>query len=161
MYCSTCGTTIIKGLKFCKNCGARVGAKPDDEGKLSESSFNLLVAAVLSIPIAGLGIIIGLMAVMKDKLGFSSELIITFVAASFFLLLVSEAALIWLLIQRTGKVKETAADDVQSKDRAELPEVVIKGLSEAKTRGLVEPIPSVVDDTTRNLEPILREPKKQ
>lgn len=162
MYCSTCGTSIIQGLNYCKNCGARVGgAKPDDEGKLSESSFNLLVASVLAIPIAGLGIIIGLMSVMKKELDFNNEMIFMFVAASFVLLLVSEAALIWLLMQRTRKGKSNAVGDVQSKDNAELPEVVIKGLSEAKTRALSEPVPSVVDNTTRHLEPVAREQKRQ
>lgn len=159
MYCSTCGTAVIKGLNYCKNCGARIGgAKVDEADKLSESSFNLLVASVLGIPIAGLGIIIGLMSVMKDKLGFSNELIGAFIAGAFLLLVVSETALIWLLIQRTKIVRKTDVDS-RLKDNAELPEVVIKGLNAAKTRELVEPIPSVIEDTTRSFEPIARESK--
>jgi hypothetical protein len=159
MYCSTCGTAVIKGLNYCKNCGARIGgAKPDEADKLSESSFNLLVAAILSIPIAGLGIIIGLMSVMKEKLGFSNELIIPFIAGAFLLLIVSETALIWLLIQRTKMVKK-AGDDSSSKNNAQLQEVVIKGLNAAKTRELIEPIPTVTESTTRSLEPVAREPK--
>jgi hypothetical protein len=161
MYCSSCGTAITQGLNYCKNCGARVGgAKTDDAGKLSESSFNLLVAAVLSIPIAGLGIIIGLMSVMKKELGFNNELIFIFVSLGFLLLLVSEAALIWLLIQHTRKGKEIV-ENLQSKDNAQLNEVVIKGLNAAKTRELTEPTPSVIDDTTRHLEPVPLEIKKR
>lgn len=161
MYCSTCGTAVIKGLNYCKNCGARIGgAKLDEADKLSESSFNLLVAAILSIPIAGLGIIIGLISVMKEKLGFSNELIIPFIAGAFLLLIVSETALIWLLIQRTRMVKK-GDDNSSSKDNAQLQEVVIKGLNAAKTRELVEPIPTVTENTTRSLEPIARESKTQ
>jgi cbb3-type cytochrome oxidase subunit 3 len=159
MYCSTCGTAINNGLNYCKNCGARVsGAKTEDDGKLSESSFNLLVVAVLGIPIAGLGIIIGLMSVMKKELGFSNELITIFISASFLLLLFSEAVLIWLYIQRTRGIRETD-DNSRLKDDAQLPEVLIKGLDPAKTRDLIEPIPSVVEDTTRSLEPIARKSK--
>lgn len=161
MYCSSCGTTIIQGLNYCKNCGTRVsGAKTGDADKLSEASFNLLVASVLSIPIAGLGIIIGLMSVMKNQLGFSSELIITFVSLAFLLLLVSEAALIWLLMQRTRQIKEIG-DNPQLKANAQLNEVVIKGLDAAKTRELAQPAPSVIDETTRHLEPIPVEIKKR
>lgn len=161
MYCSTCGGAVIPGLNYCKSCGARIGgATHDDRGKLSESSFNLLVTAILSIPIAGLGIIIGLMSVMKEKLGFSNELIIPFIAGAFLLLIVSETALIWLLIQRTKMVRKTD-EDSGLKTVAQLPDVVIKGLGAAKTRDLVEPIPTVIEHTTRSLEPVARETKTQ
>jgi len=160
MYCSTCGTAINQGLNYCKNCGARVNGRNIDEAdKLSESSFNLLVAAILSIPIAGLGIIIGLMSVMKEKLGFSNESIIALVFGAFILLFVSEVALIWLLIQRNRIVRRKTGDDSRPQDDARLPEVVIKGINPAKTRELVEPMPSVVDETTRSLEPVARESK--
>ncbi|HEX8249810.1 MAG TPA: hypothetical protein VF599_16680, partial [Pyrinomonadaceae bacterium] len=128
--------------------------------KLSESSFNLLVSAVLGIPIAGLGIIIGLMSVMKDKLGFSSELIVAFVLGAFLLLFVSEVALIFLLLQRARIVRKETGDNWRLNDKTQSPEaVVIKELDAAKTRDLVEPMPTVVEDTTRSLEALAREPK--
>lgn len=159
MYCSTCGAAVLQGLNYCKNCGARIGgAKQEETGKLSEASFNLLVAAILSIPIAGLGIIIGLMSVMKEKLGFNNELIIAFVGGAFLLLVVSETALIWLMLQR-AKIVQKTDDEARPKDNAQLPDVVIKGLDAAKTRDLVKPMPTVVEHTTRSLEPIARESK--
>ncbi|HEX9959420.1 MAG TPA: hypothetical protein VGB00_00640, partial [Pyrinomonadaceae bacterium] len=159
MYCSTCGEIVIQGLNYCKNCGARVnGAKEDEADKLSESSFNLLVAAVMAIPIAGLGIIIGLMSVMKNQLGFNNELIVIFVAAAFLLLLTSETALIWLLVQ-SAKIVGKTDDASRSKDSAQLPGAAIKGLNAAKTRQLVEPVPTVIENTTRSLETVARERK--
>lgn len=161
MYCSTCGTAVIPGLNYCKNCGARVGgAKIDDADKLSESSFNLLVASILAIPIAGIGIIIGLMTVMKDKLGFSNELIGAVVAGAFLLLFVSETALIFLLMQRARIVRKKPLDDSGGlKENAQqLPGALPKTLDRAKTRELVEPMqPTVTENTTRSLETIGRE----
>jgi hypothetical protein len=160
MFCSTCGTAVNQGLNYCKNCGARVSAdRVDDAEKLSESSFNLLVAAVISIPIAGLGIIIGLMSVMKDTLGFSNELIVAFVIGAFALLFISETALLVLLMARRRIVRRGKDDDSRPKDNAQLPDVVIKGVGGAKTRELVEPVPSVIDETTRSLETVARESK--
>jgi hypothetical protein len=131
------------------------GAKSPDADKLSESSFNTLLAGVMGIPIAGLGIIIGLMSVMK-QIGFSGELIVAFTLMSFLLLVAAEAVFIRLLLRRTKPVKETA-DNIQN--QAQLNEVVIKGLNATQTRGLNEPIPSVIENTTRNLEPIPRKSK--
>jgi hypothetical protein len=131
----------------------------DEAEKLSESSFNLLVAAVLSIPIAGLGIVLALMSVMKDKLGFSNELIVAFILGAFALLFISETALIVLLMARRRIVRRGKDDDSRQKENAQLPDVVIKTVGGAKTRELVEPVPSVVDETTRSLETVAREPK--
>jgi len=162
MYCSTCGTAINQGLNYCKNCGARANARKIDETeKLSESSFNLTVAAVLAIPIVGLGIILGLMSLMKDTLGFRNELILAFVIGAFLLFFVSEMWLIVLLLQRNRLVRRGKDENSSLKDNAQLPDVVIKGVGGAKTRELVEPMPSVVDETTRSLETVAREPKMQ
>jgi len=159
MYCSSCGSVVVQGLNYCKNCGAKVGeAKERDIGALSETSFNTLVSCIVAIPIAGLAMMIGLMAVMKE-IGFSGELMIIFVSVSFLLLAAAEAIFIWLLWSRSRTVKETVADNSQFKE-AQLDEVVIKGLNEAQALYVSEPIPSIIEDTTRNLEPILRETKK-
>ncbi|MDQ3798366.1 MAG: hypothetical protein M3384_02850 [Acidobacteriota bacterium] len=134
-------------------------AKNDDDAvKLSESSFNLLVTSVLGIPIAGLGIIIGLMTVMRERLGFSSEMIAAVVAGAFLLLFVSEAAVIYLLMQhaRRGDKKSDDDDSRLNDEPRQLPEASAKRLDPAKTRDLVEPIPLVTEDTTRSLAAISR-----
>lgn len=155
MYCSSCGNSINRDLNYCKNCGARVGdAKEHDSEKISEASFNLLVSALIAVPIVGLGIIIGLLSVMKEELGFANDMILAITFMSFVLLLTSEGALIWLLMHRTKGSKAT-------KHTAQMKDVVIKGLGEAHAQRLSEPIPSVIENTTRNLEPVYREPRSQ
>lgn len=152
MYCSSCGKAVNQGLSYCNHCGARANdAKEPTANKLSESSFNLLLAGILGIPIAGFGVIIGLMSVMKE-IGFSSALIIAFTFLSFLPLLAAEATFIWSLVQnRTRPFKETGDD-------AQLKEAVIKGLGSAQVRELSEPIQSVTEHTTRSFEPRHREP---
>lgn len=156
MHCSSCGQAIVEGLSYCKHCGARVdGAKEHNPIKLPEASLNVILGGILGIPIAGLGIVIGLMSVMKKELGFSNSVIIIVTFLSFLLLLAAEAALIWLLLQtRTRTVRETG-------DGSQLTEVVTKELGEAQVRELYEPVPSVTENTTRPFEPVHREPKRQ
>lgn len=153
MHCSSCGEAVNQDVSYCTRCGARTNdATGYAASKLSESSFNLLVAGILGIPIAGLGIVIGLMSVMKE-MGFSKELIIAFMSLGFLLLLAAEAVFIWLLLQnRTRADKETG-------NNAQLREVEINKLGEAQVRELSEPIPSVAENTTRSFEAIHREPK--
>ena len=72
MYCSNCGGEIIENLSYCNHCGRKMtGAN-----KLSEASFNTLVAGILAMPIAGVGVLIGLISVMKETLGFGNDVII-------------------------------------------------------------------------------------
>ncbi len=145
MYCSSCGAAVIKDLNYCKHCGAKLsGAKERGAGKLSEDSFIFLIACIIGIPIAGLGIVIGLMEVMKKEIGFSNELILVFTSLSFLLLLAAESVFIWLLLNRTRAVKETG-------DKAGSKKVTIKELA--------EPAPSVTENTTAFIEPLHSESK--
>jgi len=153
MHCSSCGKAVAHALSYCNHCGARVsGMKGRAASNLSESSLNVLLGGVVGIPIAGLVLIISLMSVMKKELGFGNEVIIAFTLLSFLLLLVAESVFAWLLIHRTRTIKETG-------DHVRLKDVVTKELGEAQPRRLVEPIPSVVENTTRTLEPVRRESK--
>ncbi len=143
MYCSTCGTAVIEGLNYCKNCGARVGgANANAADNLSEASFNTLVGGVIGLPLAGIGIIIGLLVVMKQELGFVDPMIVTITLLSFVMLMVSEITLIWQLMRHTKKAKETVSTESSFKD------VVIKNLNQSQSRelgkGIQEPIPTII-----------------
>lgn len=153
MYCSACGTAVNKDLNFCKNCGARIGEKKESAGnQLSEASVNFLIAALLGIPIAGIGVIIGLMSVMKKELNFDNDLIGIVVLMSFFLLLTAEAGFVWLLWSRTRVRKETPAKK-ESKKAAK------KELVEPRYEPISQPVSSVTENTTRSFEPVYRDPK--
>ena len=154
MHCSSCGAAVNKNLSFCNRCGAKAGG-----GGLSEASFNTLVGSIVGLAIAGLGVIIGLMSVMKEVLNLSNEIIVPFIIAAFAFIAAGEAVFIWLLLShsRRSKMPQINSQIDPQFDTNRLNQVEIKGLDAAKS----EPIPSVTEHTTRTLEPVLRESKKQ
>lgn len=153
MYCPSCGKAVKKGVSYCTRCGARAdGSTEHAASKLSESSFIILVAGLIGIPIAGLGVVIGLMSVMKE-MGFSKELIIVFMSLGFLLLLAAEAVFIWLLVQNRARA------DKEKATNAELKRVETKELGAAQVRALSDPMPSVTESATCPFEAIPRESK--
>ena len=158
MFCSSCGKSVTPGLSYCNHCGARVGSKAEsDSGRIPESSFNLLVIALLVVPIAGIGIIMGLLTVMKKELGFGEEMIGAIVFMSFVLLLIAELGLIWLLRHHTRMSKRS--DETPQPNLTQSPDVVIKGLPEGQMQPLYQPMESVTEHTTRTLDAVPREPR--
>lgn len=152
MYCSSCGGSVIRGLSYCNHCGAKIAGGKADERRQSETFLESLIWAMVSVFIVGTGCLIGLMAVMKEVLGFPNGLIMIVVFLSFLLMFVIEGVFIWQLISRRKNNKE--ADDTEPL----LKEQAAKELYTAPARVLTDqPIPSVTDHTTRTLEPVLRE----
>ncbi len=72
MYCPSSGKDVNSGLSFCNYCGVRLNAPESDPNALAASSFNLMVGAVIAIPVFGLGLIIAIIAAMKNGLGFAT-----------------------------------------------------------------------------------------
>ena len=146
------------GLSFCNHCGARVAVKSEDGvGRIPESSFNLLVIALIGVPIAGIGVIIGLLTVMKKELGFGGDLIGFIALMSFVLLLIAELGLIWLLRHHTKMSKRS--DETPRLTLPQTPDVVIKGLPEGQMHPIHQPMQSVTEHTTRTLDAVPREPR--
>ena len=155
MYCSSCGAAVARGLSYCNLCGAKLGgAKEESVTKPVELFSESLVWAIVTVFVIGLGVTIGLMAVMKDLLNFSQGLIIAFTLLSFLLTFVVEGVLIWLLLQNRRDAKEAG-------DTALLKEQTTRELDTAQARALPEPVPSVTEHTTRSFEPIYSERKSK
>jgi uncharacterized paraquat-inducible protein A len=157
MFCPSCGKSVNPGLSYCNHCGARVARKTENGvGRIPESSFNLLVIALIGVPIAGIGVIIGLLTVMKKELDFGGELIGFIVLMSFVLLLIAELGLIWLLRHHTKMSKRS--NEMHQLTFPQPPDVVIKGLPESKMQP-IRPMQSVTEHTTRTLDAVPREPR--
>jgi hypothetical protein len=158
MFCSSCGKSVNPGLSYCNHCGARAAGKADGgPGQMPESSFNLLVGSLIGVPIAGIGIIIGLLTVMKRELGFGEEMIGVIVLMSFILLLIAELGLLWLLRHHTKMSKRSY--EPQQPGLPQTPDVVIKGLPEGQIHSIHQPMQSVTEHTTRTLDAVPREPR--
>jgi hypothetical protein len=153
MYCSSCGTAVNQGLSYCNYCGAELNRKPGGAGpKLSETTLESLVWAIVAVTVVGLGVVIGLMAVMKEVLHFNEGLIIAFSLLSFLSFLGIDCVFIWVLLRLRIGDKE-AGGVTQQKG------ISTTELGDTKARMLPEPLLSVTEHTTRTLDPV--ESKRQ
>ena len=156
MYCSTCGVAVAQGLSFCKHCGAKLSdGRGDDLVRYSElraESFN--IAAMVMVFVFGVGVTMGLMAVMKNALDFEAPQIIPFALMSFAMMFLLEGMLVWRLMRRDRQPKAVALPAPPS-------EQTTKELDAARARALSEgvPPPSVTEHTTRAFEPVYTERK--
>lgn len=153
MYCSSCGKSINPDLRYCNHCGARLN---DDPGvgkmKIPQSSFNLMVIGLLGLPIAGIGVIIGLLSVMKKELGFGDEMIGIVAVMCISLLVLAELGLLWLLWSSTRTPKHTA--ERPNPNVLSAPDIVFKGLPESRIEPINNPVPSVTEHTTKTLDAV-------
>ena len=148
---------MAQGVSYCNRCGAKAGGARDagdkDAGGLSLDS---LVWAVVSLFVAGLGVIIGLMAVMKEVVGFDLPIILAVTALSFLLLLSIEGVLVGLLLGARRRARRADADA-----HARTQEQTTKELEGSRAHALPEPLPSVTEHTTRIFEPSYGERKSK
>lgn len=155
MYCSTCGVTIAQGLSFCNQCGAKLSVEKGNGlevySELKAESF--LIASMVMVFIFGLGVIMGLVAVLKNVINLEARQVIPFAILSFMMLFLIEGVIVWRLTRRDRLAKASAALAAPS-------EQTTKGLDPARARALHEGMPpSVTEHTTRAFEPIYSERK--
>ena len=146
MYCSSCGSTVPPSLTYCNRCGAKVSGPTSVSVRSSTLSTESLVWAIVGLFLGGLSLIIGLMAVMKNVVGFEPGLIIAIVLLCFALMVVLECVLIWLFL--------SVGRDERSRIQ-QLKEHTTQELSVGQPQALHEPLTSVTDATTRAFDPIL------
>ena len=100
-----------------------------------------MIWAIAVVTIVGLGITIGMMALMKQALHFSDPLIIAFTLLTFLSFLGVDAAIIWVLMRLRIGNKESVEKNLST-----------KGLDEPNMRALAEPGLTVTEHTTRTLD---------
>jgi hypothetical protein len=128
-----------------------------------------LVWAIVSVLIAGIGVIIGLMAVMKNVVGFPQGWIAASALTSLLMLFAVEGVFIWLLLGRTGFLEDQDSRRPRRRRRttgglhkheldANQPASV---QAPGPPRSLPEHLPSVTERPTQTFDPISanREPE--
>jgi len=151
MYCSSCGALVSQNLIYCNRCGAKLSdAAKNDDGKTSEISPNILVAAMVVTFVFGMVAVATFLSVAKS----GNPIAIVVLALSFLLILVLEVVFLWMLLRRR-KVGKKVSDISQLNEQAR------KELYSTPARALAEPIQSVTEQTTGLLEPIQRDQKSK
>ena len=147
MYCSSCGGSVLQQLTYCNHCGSKLNTpKRDEVVKQSEVNPESLLWAIVALFIGGIGVIIGLLAVMKNVLHFEIGLLLFFSMLTFFMMLVIESVFISKFL---GRKSSAALEPAQLAASARVE------LDGVQARALAEPLHSVTDQTTRSFEPIL------
>lgn len=140
MYCSSCGASVPTSLVYCNRCGAEL-LKPKQSEPMSKTMPESLIWAIASVTIVGLGVVIGMMAVMKEVLHFNDGLIIAFTLLSFLTFLGVDAVFVWVLLRSRLGAKEIIGKNLST-----------KGLDEPSVRVLPEPGLTVTEHATRTLD---------
>ena len=148
MFCSSCGTSVSPELSYCNRCGAELTPRDLEFSKRLGGVQESLVFFLIAVTIIGIGAIIGLMAVMKEVVHFSNELILAFTLLTFLIVLGVDSVIIYLLLRPMRKAGQH--------QRAQKKELITNQLGERASRELPEPSFNITDHTTHTLEPVER-----
>ena len=144
MYCSKCASPINDTLKYCKNCGVKL---VKDDGDTPKSILDNLLTTLCFVVIFGLGILVGLVAVLLEKGTNPSA-----VAVISVFYLATLAAVSYLLLSQLPKVIDASLN--KNLERTEIaPPVMLASPTTAQLKEHREPL-SVTEHTTRNFEKI-------
>ena len=147
MYCERCGKQIEEALNFCNACGAQLRKKEKSE---QQSVLNTLITALIVVCTAGLGVLVGLMAILLDKLQNPEP---AFIFAIFYLATLFGIA--FMLMRQISKLIDAKlrGNDLSSPSRTvrEDPLIQLPPRTTAQLEEHREPA-SVVDSTTRTLD---------
>ena len=152
MYCSTCGSLMTAELNYCKNCGSKLGKGKEKDS--TRSMLDNLLTTLFLVVMFGLGILVGLVAVLLGN-GVEREpvtiIVITYLIALF--------GICYMLLSQVPKLI-----DAKLNPKHETPENYQPPLLSAKTTAQLEehrePIGSVVENTTRIFDQIPIEKSK-
>lgn len=147
MYCSNCGNAVTSDLKFCKNCGDRLAKEEDKDGTPGKMLDNILTTLFLVV-MFGLGILVGLVAVLLDK-NIQTQVVVLIVIAYLgaifgicYTLLSQVPKLIDAKLKRSSTVTETTSEPQY-----------LRPAATAQLGEYNEPA-SVTEHTTRTLEEV-------
>ena len=155
MFCPSCGAEQNQTLSYCNRCGANLrplqtGVPP---GKLVGASWAISVAVAL-VTLGGFGMIFGLvLALISSGMSLSAGGIGLVILSSLIIL-----AIDWLLIRQLSRVLDLPRATIDSTP-AQLE--ALGGKAAIPIAAPAQPVSSVTDNTTRTLEPVVRDRNTQ
>jgi hypothetical protein len=149
MFCPTCGIALSHQMKYCNRCGAHLTTTEDAAlSNAAEKRLDNYLDGLFWITLLGLGFILGGIALLK-KIQVSDGLLIAFVVLSFAAFLVN-FGLSFREVQRLKRAREPI-------HTPELEPLNSKELGPASAQASMEGLPSVTENTTRELQSRSRE----
>lgn len=147
MFCSKCGNQVNIKLKYCNVCGAKLAkSEEDEEGKVTP--LNALITALPFIVLGGLGILIGLLAMLL-KQGVNHETV-GIIAVFYLATLTAICFSLFSVMRKLIDVKNI--EKAESQNQA-FPPVQLPAPNTAQLEEMRQPF-SVVDNTTRTFEKV-------
>lgn len=148
MFCPNCGDQTTQGLKYCKRCGAGLGALTNP----TEQKASIGKAIGGSLFLVALVSIVGFIAlfVTVDSLGehgFDRNALVGLMAFGGATVMGVVGLLVWLLLRLTGAAASTS--------KTQTP--VIREHTPQQLPAQPIGIPSVTENTTRNFDPRYRD----
>lgn len=150
MFCSKCGNQVNAKLKYCNFCGVKLAKNDWDEdfgGTGNISPLNGLITALPFIVLGGLGILIGLLAMLL-KQGVNHETV--GIIAVFYL--ASLTAICFSLIRAMSKLIEMKAKEKAESHSQVIPPVQLPAVNTAQLEEMRQQPFSVTDNTTRTFD---------
>jgi hypothetical protein len=145
MYCPRCAHPVNKDLKYCNSCGGRL--KRDDDKGGPAKMLDEVLDTLFWTSILGLGILIGLVAVLlnrsvqADVLGL---IVVAYLAALF--------GICFMLARQVPKLIDAKLKSSASSETSAMPQLRSVNTNQLTERR--EPAASVTDHTTRTLDDI-------
>ena len=149
MFCPTCGVALSQHLKYCNRCGAQLATTTEAVVKKAEKRLDEYLDGLFWITVFGLGLILGGIALMQ-KLQVGSGLMITYLVMSSAAFLVN----FWLSLREVFRITRSSKEP-KGADRLE--QLSTSELGPMNAQAVLEPAPSITENTTRELESIPKE----
>lgn len=151
MFCPSCGVALAQQLKYCNRCGSQlittVGAA---EIESPEKRLRVEMVELFWVTVFGLGLILGGMALINNVLHLSEWMLIAYMILSSTAFTINFALSLW-------QIRRLARICSEEKDTIQLGQLDTNELGPVRARAALESVPSVTENTTRQLEPSSKE----
>ena len=147
MFCSSCGVALSQQLKYCNRCGALQTNSQDPDKKSSEKRLDEYLDGLFWVSVLGLGAILGGVVLLK-KLNVADGITTAYLILSSAVFLINVGVNLRVVLRMTGGSKKSVTTGM-------LNQAPVAEISSESSQP-VEPVSSVTENTTRELESISR-----
>jgi len=152
MYCPKCGKSVADGLRYCNHCGERLDRESDEVGPAGKM-LNEILETLFWTAILGLGIMIGLVAVLLNKN--VDTTVVAIVAVAY---LATLFGICFTLSRQIPKLIDARLRAAENPGASKVPPVQLPAPNTAQLEAFREPA-AVTESTTRTLDEVAVERK--